>query len=65
MLAKRLPSILPDMTFEESIEATKIHSVAGLLSPEYPLILNRPFRSPHHKPQAQGFIAAISIIEQG
>jgi len=46
MLAKRLVSILPGMTFEESIETTKIHSVAGTLGA--PLITQRPFRSPHH-----------------
>lgn len=48
MLAKRLPSILPDMTFEESIETTKIHSIAGLITKDEPLIKTRPFRSPHH-----------------
>ncbi len=48
MLAKRLPSILPDMTFDEAIEATKIHSISGLLSPSHPMIQTRPFRSPHH-----------------
>lgn len=48
MLAKRIPSILPDMTFEESIEVTKLHSIAGILSPDIPLITTRPFRSPHH-----------------
>lgn len=48
MLARRIPSILPDITFEEALEVTKIHSVAGLLSEENPLILIRPFRSPHH-----------------
>lgn len=47
MLAKRLPSILPDMTFEEMIETTKIHSIAGSLHGER-LIRLRPFRSPHH-----------------
>ena len=48
MLAKRLPSILPDMTFEESIQVTKIHSVAGILPHDVQLIRQRPFRSPHH-----------------
>ena len=48
MLAKRLPSILPPMTPMESIEVTKIHSVAGLLPPGVPLLEQRPFRSPHH-----------------
>lgn len=48
MLAKRFPSILPDMSFEEALEVTKIHSIAGLLSEERPIILTRPFKSPHH-----------------
>jgi len=48
MLAKRLPTILSEMTLEESLETTKIHSVAGLLSPKNSLIATRPFRSPHH-----------------
>ncbi|MBR4973580.1 MAG: YifB family Mg chelatase-like AAA ATPase, partial [Clostridia bacterium] len=48
MLAKRLPGILPEMTFEESIETTKIHSIAGLINSDNPLITTRPFRSPHH-----------------
>lgn len=47
MLAKRLPSILPDMTFEEMIETTKIHSIAGTLHNDG-LIQTRPFRAPHH-----------------
>ena len=47
MLAKRLPSILPDMTFAETLETTKIHSIAGTLPPGSPLILVRPFLSPH------------------
>lgn len=48
MLARRLPGILPDISFKEALEVTKIHSIAGLLSEENPLILTRPFRSPHH-----------------
>lgn len=48
MLAKRIPSILPDLTFEESIETTKIHSIAGILPSGVPLITKPPFRSPHH-----------------
>jgi magnesium chelatase family protein len=48
MLAKRLPSILPPMTFEESLETTRIHSVAGTLKEGQPLLATRPFRSPHH-----------------
>ena len=48
MLAKRIPSILPKLTFEESIRTTEIHSIAGVLPAGVPLIQNRPFRSPHH-----------------
>ena len=48
MLSKRLPSILPDMTWEESLEVTQIYSVMGMLSAKNPLVQRRPFRAPHH-----------------
>ncbi len=48
MLSKRLPSILPDMTWEESLSVSQIYSVMGMLTPQSPLIIQRPFRAPHH-----------------
>ncbi len=48
MLSKRLPSILPDMTWEESLEVSQIYSVMGMLDKDHPLITRRPFRAPHH-----------------
>ena len=48
MLSKRLPSILPDMTWEESLSVSQIYSVAGLLDGKHPMLTRRPFRSPHH-----------------
>lgn len=48
MLASRLPSILPELTLEEAIETTRIHSIAGTLPPNTPLIVTRPYRAPHH-----------------
>ena len=65
MLAKRLPSILPEMAFEESIETTKIHSVAGLLSEESALITQRPFRAPHHTISPVGLSGGGSIPRPG
>lgn len=54
MLSKRLPSILPDMTWEESLEVTQVYSVLGQLSSESPLVMERPFRSPHHTISSAG-----------
>ncbi len=48
LMAKCVPTIMPDMTFEEAIEVTKIHSIAGILDPEKGIVTQRPFRTPHH-----------------
>lgn len=56
MLARRFPTILPDLTLDEALETTKIHSVAGLLPPGTPLIAMRPFRAPHHTISDAGLI---------
>lgn len=59
MLARRIPTILPDLSFEEALEITKIHSIAGCLSEDTPLILTRPFRAPHHT------VSPVSLIGGG
>ena len=56
MLAKRIPTILPDLTFNESLEVTKIHSIAEILIKDRPLVVNRPFRSPHHTISTTGLV---------
>jgi magnesium chelatase family protein len=65
MLARRLPTILPPMNFDEAIETTKIHSVAGLLSDKAGLIATRPFRAPHHTISDAGLIGGGSMPRPG
>ena len=65
MLARRLPTILPDFSFEEALETTKIHSVAGLLSHKNALVRQRPFRSPHHTISDAGLIGGGSYPRPG
>lgn len=65
MLAKRLGSILPDMTTEEALETTKIHSIAGTLPQGVPLISRRPFRAPHHTVSPAGLSGGGSIPHPG
>ena len=64
MMARRLTTILPDLSFEESLEITKIHSVAGLLN-NGALISKRPFRSPHHTISEIGLIGGGRIPKPG
>ncbi len=65
MLAQRLPTILPDMTFEETIETTKIHSIAGNIPSGVSLISHRPFRAPHHTISPMGLAGGGSIPGPG
>jgi magnesium chelatase family protein len=65
MLSRRLPTILPDMNLEESLETTKIHSVAGLLPPGNALVVTRPFRSPHHTISDAGLIGGGTFPRPG
>ncbi len=65
MMAKRLPGILPDMSREEMIECTEIHSVAGLTGKDRPIVAARPFRSPHHTVSAAGLSGGGTLPRPG
>jgi magnesium chelatase family protein len=65
MLSKRMPSILPPLSFEEALETTRIHSIGGLLSPDKPFVTTRPFRNPHHTISDVGLLGGGAKIRPG
>ncbi len=65
MLARRMPTIIPDMSLEEALETTQIHSVAGLLLPGQALVTNRPFRAPHHTSSSVALVGGSSVPKPG
>lgn len=65
MMARRIPTILPDLSFEEALEITKIHSIAGVLTKDTPLITTRPFRAPHHTVSGTSLIGGGRIPKPG
>lgn len=65
MIAKRIPTILPDLTFEEALEITKIHSISGILDNNIGIITKRPFRSPHHTISTTSMIGGGKIPKPG
>jgi magnesium chelatase family protein len=65
MLARRLPGILPPLTFEEALEVTQIHSVAGFLKEKGSLVSDRPFRSPHHSASGPSLVGGGSFPRPG
>jgi magnesium chelatase family protein len=65
LLARLLPSILPPLAFEEAVECTSIHSVAGLLAPEQGIVVERPFRAPHHSVSEAGLVGGGEVPRPG
>lgn len=65
MLARRMPGVLPDLSFEESLEVSKIYSVAGLLPPGQGIMRDRPFRAPHHSISQHGLVGGGSYPKPG
>jgi magnesium chelatase family protein len=65
LLAKRVPTVLPSMTLEESLETTKVHSICGLLPKGAALVAIRPFRSPHHTTSSAGLLGGTANITPG
>ncbi len=65
LIAQRLPSILPMMSLDEALETTKIHSIAGILKNQHPLVVERPFRSPHHTISDAGLLGGQSNPRPG
>ncbi|MDR3625454.1 MAG: YifB family Mg chelatase-like AAA ATPase [Ignavibacteriaceae bacterium] len=65
MLAKRIPSILPPMSLDEALETTKIHSIAGIIPKDKPLVTERPFRSPHHTVSDAALVGGGSFPRPG
>ena len=65
LMARRLPSILPDMELAEAVETSTIHSIAGLLRGDQALVATRPYRSPHHSTSDAGLIGGGTIPGPG
>ena len=65
MIAQRIPTILPDLTFNEVLEITKIHSIAEILPKDKPIVSNRPFRSPHHTISVTALVGGGQIPKPG